>query len=665
MVLEDIKGLGQKRITALNEKGIKSVEDLALYFPKTYYDLDSADTFQEDGKYKLLNVQVISQVKVSRIRKTFSYSYCECLDIKGNKFKAVWYNQPYIKNAVKNEDKLYLYGKNSNTKHNYFVVSNFINHKKVQKENNLFPIYKSFKNLGQTVISSAIDNVLNATQFNSILPKDFQKQNLYLSYDEAIRTIHNPLNKQDLQLAKERLDIEKLLPIIKLNNDLKNNRNVKKTQSYMEINNIFNQFCSFLPYKLTNSQEKVLNEIIFDLKKQTPMNRLIQGDVGAGKTIVALISCAICVSNGYSAFIIAPTEILANQHYLEAKKYFNLLNLNTRLLTSSVSSSEKNIIYNELKSNPTLVIGTQACLNENINLGNTGLVVIDEQHRFGVKQRASLINRNPNIDLLSLSATPIPRSLSIVYYGGLDISMLDNTPKEKLVQTNIVAQNKEDDMWSFIENKISTGSKVYVVCANIDDNDDDTYENLSVKSMYKFLCNRFSKDLVLMAHGKQDSETENKTLLKFKNDNYKILVSTTIIEVGIDIKEADIIVIVSPEKFGLATMHQLRGRVGRNGQQSYCFCLSRNFNETSYERTKYFKEHLNGFDIAEYDYKSRGAGNILGTNQHGKIENIFSFVSLKTYEKAKSIYQLLKETNNTECLYNKDIEDSLRGIALN
>ena len=665
MELKCIKGLGQKRIETLQEKGIMSVEDLTLYFPKTYYNLNSQDTFKEDGKYKLLNSTVISDVKVVRIKGNFSYSYCECKDISNQTFKAVWYNQPYIKQAINFGDKLYLYGKNSNTKRNYFVVSNYRNHNKVKEGINFLPIYKTFKNIGQTTLCSIIDSALSLINCESLLPIEIEQNYLNFHYNDAIKLLHNPQTEAYLNQAKERVDIEKILPIIKLNDDLKNKKNIKKTQKYTNFNKIYDNFCTFLPYSLTDEQQNVLADIIADMNKTTPMNRLVQGDVGSGKTIIALMAAALSLESGFSAILIAPTEILASQHYNLAKAYFEKLKHETMLLTSSLSTLEKKSVYNTIQTKPTLIIGTHACLNEQLDISNVGLVVIDEQHRFGVKQRANLVNRNFNLDLLTLSATPIPRSMSIVYYGGMDISTLNKPPKAKQIQTNIIPEQKEDDMWNFIENKIQGESKVYVVCSNIDDNDDDSYLNLSVNSMYKFLCNRFSKDKVLMAHGKLDSELERKTLEKFKNENYKILVSTTIIEVGIDIKEADIIVIVSPEKFGLATMHQLRGRVGRNGQQSYCFCLSRNLNEKSYERIKYFKEHLNGFDIAEFDFTSRGSGNILGTNQHGKIENNFDLFSLSTYNKAQEIFNKLKEQNLDHHLYSKDIEEKYKNIALN
>jgi len=665
MDLKNIKGLGSKRIETLKEKGIETVEDLALYFPKTYYNLNSKDYFKEDGKFKLLKATVISDVKVARIKSNFSYSFCECKDITNQTFKAVWYNQPYIKQAINFGDKLYIYGKNSNTKKNYFIVSNYRNQNKIDAKINFLPIYKTFKNIGQTVLSSSISEAINQACLTSIIPENFEKNKLSLSFSNAVKTLHFPNNEEKLNQAKERVDIEKILPIIKLNYDLKNANNIKKQQKYIDFSQIYNKFCSFLPYSLTNEQLLVLKEILFDMQKPNPMNRLVQGDTGSGKTILALMASALCLKSGYSAILIAPTEILASQHYNLAKEYFNKLNLETKLLTSSLTTIEKREVYNNVLSTPTLIVGTHACLNEQLNISNVGLVVIDEQHRFGVKQRANLVNRNPNIDLLTLSATPIPRSMNIVYYGGMTISKLSKPPKEKLIQTNIIKPEKENDMWNFIESKIQNNSKVYVVCANIDDNDDDAYQNLSVNSMYKFLCNRFSKDIVLMAHGKQDSELERKTLEKFKNENYKILVSTTIIEVGIDIKEADVIVLVSPEKFGLATLHQLRGRVGRQGQQSYCFCLAKNLNENSFDRINFFKNNLNGFDIAEYDFKARGSGNILGTNQHGKIENNFDLFSVSTFKKAQEIFNELKTQNLDNHLYSKDIEEKYKNIALN
>lgn len=664
--LENIKGLGKKRIQTLQDKGIDSVEKLALYFPKAYFDLNSKDVFLEDGKTKLLCVSVVSEVKIVRIRANFSYSVCDCLDLNSNKFKAVWYNQPFIKNAVSFGDVLYIYGKNSSTKHNYFVVSSYKNKNKIKENTNILPIYKNIGGLGQTVLASAVEECLKIAKFDSILPYEEEKKFFDLTYAEAIKLIHNPYNDQILKEAKERIDIERILPVIKFNHDLKSSKNAIKEQKYMDFQPIIDKFHTFLPFKLTSSQLSLLNIINKDLNGKTKMNRLIQGDVGSGKTIIALITCAVCSLSGNSSLFVAPTEILAKQHYNQAVLYFNKLGLDVCFLSASVSKQEKQVILDKLKQGkPLLIIGTQACLNDQIEAQNLSLVVIDEQHRFGVAQRAKLVNKCVNTDLLMLSATPIPRSLSLVYYGGLDVSILEKPPKEKQIQTNIVSVNKEHDMWNFVEQKINDGSKVYVVCANIDDSDDDGYLGLSVKAMFDFLKDRFGENQVLMAHGKQDSLTENKILNQFKEGNYHILVSTTIVEVGVDIKNADIMIIVSPEKFGLATLHQLRGRVGRAGQQSFCFCLSRNFNEMSFNRVKYFKEHNNGFDIAEFDYQSRGAGNILTTKQHGKVENIFGFISLETYKKAQNVFEKINQTYDTSLFYQTEQYAKLLDIVLN
>lgn len=667
MELKSIKGLGKKRIEILNEHGIYSAEDLALYFPKTYYDLDHPQPFQEDGKYKLIFATVLSEVKVVRIKSNFNYSFCECVDSFNNKFKAIWYNQTYIKSAVGCGDQLYIYGKNSTTKKNYFIVSSYKNRNKIEQKEGLLPVYKTFKNVGQSIIYESINQALNIVNIESIIPKNIENEFFELSYNNAIKNIHYAKNSEELKYAKNRIDIENILPIIKFNDYIKSQQKSIKRQNYSDFSYIKNTICGFLPFRLTDSQEKVLQDIEKDMLSKHKMNRLIQGDVGTGKTVLALIASAVAVHNSNSALVVAPTEILAKQHYQEIKPYFDKLNLNICLLTSSSTKEEKAKI-NQLQEMqiPCLIVGTQSLLNDNVNPYNLSLVIIDEQHRFGVNQRSKLVNKTKNCDLLMLSATPIPRSLSLVYYGGLDVSILENPPKEKHIQTNIISQSKEEDMWNFIKNKISqSNSKVYVVCANIDDTDDDCYQNLSANSMYKNLCKLFPKEIVELAHGKQDSETEQQALINLKNGQAKILVSTTIIEVGIDIKEADIIVIVSPEKFGLATLHQLRGRVGRAGQQAYCFCLAKNLNENSYQRIAYFKDHSNGFDIAEFDYKNRGAGDIYSNKQHGKIENIFSFISLETYNLAKNIYKNMQNKYNTDFLLNNKKYEFLTKITLN
>lgn len=666
MELKSIKGLGNARIEILNNHNIFTAEDLIFHFPKFYYDLDNPQPFSEDGKYKLVKAIVTSEISVVRIRQNFSYSMCKCRDINGHIFNAIWYNQIYLKKAINTGETLYLYGKNSQTKRNYFVVSAYKNQNKIKQENGLLPVYKTFKNFGQNIMTESVSSALKICNINSIFPKNIEQKFCIDEINSALLNIHYPQSFKDLERAKERLDIETIMPFIKFNNELKNKKNQGKTQKYSGFSSIFDKICGFLPYTLTQSQKEVIKEIQSDMYSNLPMNRLVHGDVGSGKTVVSMIALAVCVSSGYQAMLIAPTEILAKQHYTEIKQYFDKLGLKIHFLSGTSSSEERARILTDTRFNvPCLIVGTQACMSDDISSDILSLIVIDEQHRFGVSQRTKLLSKCKTPDLLMLSATPIPRSMQLVYFGSIDVSKIEKPPKDKLIQTNIIKQSKEDDLWAFIETKITQGSKVYIVCANIDETDDDNYQGLSAKEFYKTMCNRFGETQVKLAHGKLDPKAEEKILNSFKNGSAKILVSTTIIEVGIDIKEADIMVIVSPEKFGLATLHQLRGRVGRAGQQSYCFCLARNLSEQSYERIKYFKEHLNGFDIAEFDYNSRGAGSIYGTKQHGRIEDIFGFISIKTYEKAKDIFEKISKKYGTSFLTNNSAYAELEKISMN
>lgn len=666
MELKEIKGLGQARIETLANHNILTAEDLIFHFPRFYYNLDNPENFSEDGKYKLIKATVTSEISVVRIRKNFNYSMCKCCDSNGHIFSCIWYNQTYLKRAINTGDVLFLYGKNSQTKKNYFVVSTFKNENKIKVKNGLLPVYRTFKNIGQTIMSESVLKALDKCEIHSIFPKEIEQKYFNENINQCLKNIHYPENKTVLEKAKERLDIETIMPFIKFNTNLKIKKNQQKTQIYSNFSHIFNQICTFLPYELTLSQKQVVKEIENDMCSSHSMNRLIHGDVGTGKTVVSMIALAVCVSSGYQAMMVAPTEILAKQHYIEMRKYFDKLGLKICYLSSTSSVEEKARILTFMKFNtPCLIIGTQACLNDDISSDIMSLIVIDEQHRFGVSQRTKLLSKCKTPDLLMLSATPIPRSMQLVYFGGVDISKIEKPPKEKQIQTNIIKQNKEEDMWKFVQTKIKNGSKVYVVCANIDENDDDSYQGLSAKEFCKSLCERFGDKIVKLAHGKLNSKEEEKIISEFKNGNAKILVSTTIVEVGIDIKEADIMIIVSPEKFGLATLHQLRGRIGRAGQQSFCFCMARNLNETSYKRIKFFKEHLNGFEIAEFDFESRGAGSIYGTKQHGRIEDIFGFISLKTYEKAKQIFEQISEKESTDFLENTSRYEELSKISMN
>jgi ATP-dependent DNA helicase RecG len=318
------------------------------------------------------------------------------------------------------------------------------------------------------------------------------------------------------------------------------------------------------------------------------------------------------------------------------------------LLTKSTTPFERFEILNGLLSGDIqILIGTHSILSNDVVFNKLTYAVIDEQHRFGVAQRAIIKQKGNGVDVLVMSATPIPRSLALVVYGNLDFSTLLSRPNATNITTNIVIKQKQLDMWNYIKNKLLTGSKVYVVCAKIDEeNEDDDVLKLSAKNMYDYLSTIFDKSEVGLIHGKLKKDTQNKVIENFRLGKIKVLVSTTIVEVGVDVPDSDIMVIASPERFGLATLHQLRGRIGRNGNEAHCFCLADNLNEHSFERVNYFRNHLNGFDIAEFDLKTRGAGTMFGTNQHGVDTGIISNFSAETYNLAQKIFNEIKDDNN-------------------
>ena len=329
-------------------------------------------------------------------------------------------------------------------------------------------------------------------------------------------------------------------------------------------------------------------------------------------------------------------------------KIFGKTDIKVAMLSTSTTPFEKFEILSALKTGEIQVlIGTHSVLSDDVIFNKLTYAVIDEQHRFGVEQRALIKQKGTAVDVLVMSATPIPRSLALVVYGNLDFSTLLSRPKATNITTNIVIKQKQLDMWNYIKNKISTGSKVYVVCSKIDEeNEDDDVLKFSAKNMHEYLCSIFDKNDIGLIHGKLKKDTQNKVIENFRLGKIKILVSTTIVEVGVDIPDSDIMVIASPERFGLATLHQLRGRIGRNGQESYCFCLANNLNEHSFERVNYFRNHLNGFEIAEFDLKTRGAGTMFGTNQHGVDSGLVSNFSAETYNLAQKIFNEIKDDEN-------------------
>ena len=643
MDLLELKGVGETRKMSFAQNDIFSVENLVDYFPYKYYDFTKTEPYADDGNVRLIKATATETPKIVHARGNLSFVTVKMIDEIGYSFTAIWYNQIYIKSQIYIGKEVYLYGKNSKTKKNTFVVSIYRASDKMEHLG-LLPVYHSITGIGQKVLADTIALGVEKLEFDSILP-DFllQKYNL-IDLKQAYSEIHKPTSYVMAERASQRIEIEKLVPVLAINEYYKFSRKVVKNHKYMGSVEIFENFKKLLPFSLTPDQNKVLFEIEKDMSSKFCMNRMLQGDVGSGKTVVALFGAYLAAKNGHQSAIIVPTEILANQHFETAIKLFFKDSISICKLTSSVKGMEKQIALKRISSGEAkIVIGTHSLISDGVEFSDLTYVVIDEQHRFGVEQRAKITKKGDAVDVLVMSATPIPRSLALVVYGNLDISTINARPKSSNITTNIVIKSKQNDMWNYIKAKSENGSRVYVVCAKIDEeNENDEVNKFSAKSMYDFLCTKFDKLDVGLIHGKLSKDAQAKVIEKFKRGIIKVLVSTTIVEVGVDIPESDIMVICTPERFGLATLHQLRGRIGRNGNEAHCFCLADNLNEKSYERIAFFKSHQNGFDIADFDLSTRGSGDLLGTSQHGFSSDIMNNFSIRAYNTASEILEQLK-----------------------
>lgn len=671
MELTNIKGIGDTRKKAFTDSGIISIENLADYFPYKYYDFSKTEPFADDGNVRLIKATVSENPKIVRARANLNFVSVKMIDEIGHSFTAIWYNQTYIKTQLYIGKEVYIYGKNSKTKKNVFVVSLFRSCEKLEHLG-LLPVYHTISGIGQKTLADTIKLGIEKLDFISILPEYLLHKYNLINLKQAYSEIHNPTNFVMVERASQRIEIEKLVPILAINEYYKFSRKIIKNHSYKNSYDYLNKFQQLLPFKLTPDQISVLNEIEKDLSSKYTMNRMLQGDVGSGKTVVALFGAYLTAKNGHQSAIIVPTEILANQHFETAIKLFFKDTISICKLTSSLSSLEKQVALKRISSGDAkIIIGTHSLISDNVQFSDLTYVVIDEQHRFGVEQRAKISQKGNSPDILVMSATPIPRSLALVVYGNLDISTINSRPNKSNIQTNIVIKSKQNDMWNYINSKIQEGSRVYVVCSKIDEeNENDDINQFSAKNMYDFLCSKFDKTDVGLIHGKLSKDTQAKVIEKFKKGIIKILVSTTIVEVGVDIPESDIMVICTPERFGLATLHQLRGRIGRNGKESYCFCLANNLNEKSYERISFFKNHQNGFDIADFDLSTRGSGDLFGTNQHGFSSDIMNNFSIRAFQTSREILEQIKQNKeylSKVLIKGEEImnEKSLNNIILN
>lgn len=663
MELKDIKGFGKVRLEKLYELGIKTPLDLLKINPKKYLDYSCISPVdKKDPNTQTIKVIIDGEFKSTYFkgRSITTVKVADATSLAG--FTCVWYNQPFVKNNYSQEDCLYLSG--SFNRAHQFVVQSANRVDKVSEQ--IIPMYNMSTELNSASLRSAIKQILaSGENFSSLSEKTENQYNL-MNLNQAYKLLHFPDSVENLEKANRRIFFEDMLTLAMLEKKIKENRAIKsrkyKTGELAE-------FIKMLPYALTSDQTETLSTIMDDLNKPYSMNRMVLGDVGSGKTVVALGSAYVVIKSGFQAVLLCPTEILAKQHYKTAIEIFGN-NIKVGLLCSKLKTKEKSDVIKALANNEIdLLVSTHSSLSDNVKFNNLGLVITDEQHRFGVAERAKLESKTSNPDVLVMSATPIPRSLALVLYGGLDFSDLKTRPNGELkIETKLVPQKKEETMWQFIMAQINGGSsKCFVVVPRIG----GEVEKLSgVEDVKKRLIGfGVPENLIGIIHGKLNNELVENTIKDFKEDKIKVLISTTIIEVGIDIPSANLMVIYNADRFGLATLHQLRGRVGRDGSAGYCFCMEADeISMVSADRLKIFKENKSGLALAEADLKLRGAGTMYDTRQHGASEiYVNNAVSMEDFSLAKKILQNATP-DELEKLANKannEFEDIYKKVVMN
>lgn len=661
-----VKGVGPKLKERLNKVGIFTVLDLLLYFPRDYEFLNddislNGDTSDEKAILKCKAKSYGSSIRTrnGKTLTTINFTY--------NNLKVIgkWFNQPYIKRNFILGNEYNLMGKFKKVNNTLEVINPLIPCKEANKSE-ILPIYTLKNGLTNKILVKLINEILKNMIIKENLPEEIVKKYKLISLDKAIRSIHFPEGRGELQSAINRLKFQELftysLKIIMMK------AHIKKENSGIsfKMSPLLKDLKESLPYTLTNAQSRTLREILLDQKRNIAMNRLVQGDVGSGKTLVALISMFNVYMNGYQTVLMAPTEILANQHYAEAKKYLDKFGVDIELLTGSTKEKEKKRIKEKIASGKEIMlIGTHALIQDDVELNNLGLVVTDEQHRFGVEQRSRLINKNKRADVLVMTATPIPRTLSLYLYSDLDISIIDELPPgRKPIDTMLVDMNQRMKAYNFALKEVEKGRQFYIVSPLIEENEKLNLN--SVEKIYEELKNGIFKDVrIEILHGKMSGKDKDKIINTFKNGEIKGIISTTVIEVGVNVPNSTMMIIENAERFGLAQLHQLRGRVGRGEHKSYCILIANTKNDITRRRMEIMTESSDGFYIAEEDLKLRGAGEVFGMRQHGDegfiLANVVDDINILkcANHEAKLIVNNINEDNKKLCT------EIMRGIERN
>ena len=617
-----IKGIGDQRAKALGKLGIATLRDLISWFPRRYDDRREAKTIAElvPGENACVSAMIASAPKVSRIRKGMELVKVRAVDETGA-LELTFFNQTWLKDHLKPGETYVFYGKAEGN-----LLRRQMTNPVVEQEDRreitgrIVPVYPLTAGVSQLVMSRSVRQGLDACAaiLPDVLPDEVRRQHGLCRIGYAYENIHFPEDENALELARRRLAFEELFLFSIGLSRLRHRREVVQVTPLRDVD--MGVFYDALPFTLTGAQRRCIEEAICDMRSGAPMSRLCQGDVGSGKTMVAAACAYFCVKNGRQAALMAPTEILAQQHYAGLAPLLESLGLRCALLTGSTRAAEKRAVSARLAAGEIdFIIGTHALITGSVEYADLGLVITDEQHRFGVAQRAALAAKGSHPHTLVMSATPIPRTLALILYGDLDVSIIDELPPGRQpVETYAVPDSYHPRIYNFLRKLIAEGRQAYIVCSMVAENDDLPDERKAVMEYAKGLQEEVFPDLkVAYVHGKMKPKEKDAVMQAFAAGETHILVSTTVIEVGVDVPNAAVMVIENAERFGLSQLHQLRGRVGRGKHQSYCILVSDNRGEETRARLKVMTQTTDGFKIAEEDLRLRGPGDFFGVRQHG------------------------------------------------
>ena len=611
-----LKGVGPKRAEYYQKIGVSTVADLLCHYPRSYMDFSSPVSINDAvlDENNIIKGRIVKKLAVARIRKGMTIYKAIMTDDESD-ITIVIYNSEFAFNKLIEGNEYLLYGK---------VTGNLVRREisspvilEADTNDKIQPVYPLTEGLTQSLVRTTVHNALKYLdgEIYETVPKDIAARRGLCSLNFALENIHFPKDFLSLSIAKNRLVFDEFLTLglgmLKLKDRSRGKTGCKMEKASLE------EFYDGLPFKLTNAQINAINDCVSDMQRGSPMNRLIQGDVGSGKTAVAAACAFFAYKNGYQTALMAPTEILANQHYKTLSDFLAPFGVSMHLLTGSLTAKKKQEIKESIKSGEvSVIVGTHSLVQESTEFHNLGLVITDEQHRFGVEQRANLSNKGNNPHCMVMSATPIPRTLALMIYGDLDISIINEFPKgRKPVETFAITGKGRERAFGFVAQRLKEGRQAYIVCPMIEEND---LELQSVKEYADKISRSYFKEYNIgLLHGKLKPKQKDAIMKEFKEGGIDILVSTTVVEVGVDVPNAAVMVIENSERFGLSQLHQLRGRVGRGSEKSYCILITDNPTEECVKRLKIMSKISDGFKISEEDLKIRGPGDFFGSRQHG------------------------------------------------